>query len=133
MRSKEAMMKKKEKMVKALIKFIKEGIEPSPPKPTIISKPPISASLNPFNPTLVPLLPLKGIEVNFDALSPVMEGNCEEKEDVHEAMTIKELFNQKHLDTTSVTKPTYVEDLICVLDGSSRHMIIEDEAVVMED
>lgn len=120
-------MKKNKEMVKAPRKFIKEGKELSPPKP-IISKPPLPASLNPLIPDLMPLLPLGEIEVNYDALTLVMERNYKEKENVHEPMTIEELF-----DATSVVEPNYVEDLMYVPNCSSHHMVIEDEEVVMED
>lgn len=69
----EVVMKKNKEMMKALIKFIKEGKEPSPPKPTIISKTLLLASLNPLN---LDLVPSPGeIGVNFDALPLTMEGN----------------------------------------------------------
>lgn len=114
MRPKEVVMKKNKDMMKALTKFIKEGKEPSPPKSTIISKPPFPANLNPLNLDFIPLQSFGEIEVNSDAMPPIVEENCKENEDVHEPITIEEQFNEEHIDAISVAEPAYVEDLMCV-------------------
>lgn len=56
MKPEELVLKKNKEMMKALMKFIKEGKEPSPPKSTIIFKPLFPANLNPRNPDLMLLL-----------------------------------------------------------------------------
>lgn len=79
----------------------------------------------------MPLLSFGEIEVNSDALPLAMKGNCKENGDVDEPITIEELFNEEYVDT--ISEPNYVEDLMGVPEGLSRHVIIEDEVVIMED
>lgn len=121
MRLEEVVLNKNQEMMKALIKFIKEGKEPSSPKPTIISELLFPASLNPLNLDLMPSL--GEIGVKSDALPPTMEKSYRTNRVVDEPITIEELFNEEYINPIPETAP----------ESLSHPGITKDEVMIMKD